>query len=70
MLKLRQGLEFGDVIVNGVVNVYDEEKWNTIDLENIDLTDPISISKFIYQTGINIDQNFFNVLRDNKIQSK
>lgn len=69
LLKLRQGLEFGDVIVNGCTNVYDDEKLNKIDLEDIDLSDPISISKFIYQTGINIEQNFFNVLRDNKIES-
>jgi hypothetical protein len=55
--------------VNGCTNVYDEEKLNTFNMEDIDLSDPFSISKFVYKTGINIEQNFFHVLRDNKIDS-
>lgn len=74
LLKLRQSLEFGDVIVNGCVNIYDEENIestiNNMTIEDIDLSDPTSISKFIYHTGLNIDQNLFGVLRDNKISSE
>ena len=70
LLKLRQGIEFGDVIVNGCVSVYDEDKvGDNMAIEDFDLSDPSSISNFIYKTGLNIDQNFFNVLRDNKISS-
>lgn len=74
LLKLRQSLEFGDVIVNGCVNIYDDENIEStvsnMTIEDIDLSDPASISKFIYQTGLNIDQNLFSVLRDNKISSE
>lgn len=73
LLKLRQGIDFGDVIVNGCVNLYDDENIvgtiNNMSIEDINLGDTRSISKFIYQTGLNIDQNIFNVLRDNKISS-
>ena len=70
LLKLRQGIEFGDVIVNGCVSVYDEDKvGDNMAIEDFDLSDPSSISNFIYKTGLNIDQNFFSVLRDNKISS-
>jgi len=72
LLKLRQGHDFGDVIVNGCVNVYDENvvQNSNMAIEDIDLNNSASISKFIYQTGLNINQSFFNVLRDNAISSK
>ena len=76
LLKLRRSLEFGDVIAGGCLNTYalDEQLAkigeSSIDMDGLDLSDPFKISKFIYHTGMNIDQNFFNVLRDNKISSK
>jgi len=58
--------------VNGCVNVYDENvvQNSNMAIEDIDLNNSASISKFIYQTGLNINQSFFNVLRDNAISSK
>ena len=83
LLKLRRSLEFGDVIAGGCINTYNLDNEQTasrgkatndtaflIDMHSDDLSDPVKISKFIYHTGMNIDQNFFNVLRDNKISSK
>lgn len=72
LLKLRRGLEFGDVIANGCSNSFsiDQFQPSEFNMDNLDLSDPFKISKFIYQTGLNIDQNFFNVFRDNKISSK
>lgn len=73
LLKLRQSLDFGDVIINGCTNVYDEKLLKdsfSMSMDNLDLSDPASISRFIYQTGLNIDQSFFNILRDNSISSK
>ena len=73
LLKLRQSLDFGDVIINGCTNVYDEKLLKdsfNMSMDNLDLSDPASISRFIYQTGLNIDQSFFNILRDNSISSK
>ncbi len=67
LLKLRQGIDFGDVIVNGCVNVYDENVAQNFHLDDIDMNSTASISKFIYKTGLSINQNFFNILRDNKI---
>ena len=77
LLKLRRCLEFGDVIAGGCINTYSLDEKITkksgdefsIEMGCLDLSDPIKISKFIYKTGMNIDQNFFNVLRDNKISS-
>lgn len=68
LLKLRQGLDFGDVIVNGCTNVY-KDQIIFDNFENNNLSDVSSINKFIYQTGLNIDQNFFQVLIDNSIKS-
>jgi hypothetical protein len=70
LLKLRQGLDFGDVIINGCTNLYDEVEYkkfheNHFDTEKLDLSDPATIAKFIYQTGLNIDQDLFKVLNDN-----
>jgi hypothetical protein len=69
LLKLRHGLDFGDVIINGCTNSYDEalQLENKMDIDNLDMTDPTTVSKFIYQTGLNIDQDFFHVLRDNNL---
>jgi RNA exonuclease 1 len=78
LLKLRRSLEFGDVVAGGCMNTYALDESITksgsgedllIQMGSLDLSDPMKISKFIYQTGMNIDQNFFNVLRDNKISS-
>ena len=77
LLKLRNGIEFGDCIVNGCTNVFssssstiaDEGDFHVkVDLEAMasSMSDPFAISKFIYHTGLNIKQNFFNILRDNK----
>jgi hypothetical protein len=71
LLKLRQGFDFGDVIINGCINMFDQEDHNIINLDCLNnLSDPARIAKFIYQTGLNIQQDFFNVLRDNDISSK
>ena len=71
LLKLRQGFDFGDVIINGCINMFDQEDHNIINLDGLNnLSDPARIAKFIYQTGLNIQQDFFNVLRDNDISSK
>lgn len=74
LLKLRQSLNFGDAIINGCTNIFEESQFkDTIEnmtLDDINIKDPYAISKFIYQTGLNIDQNFFNILRDYKISSK
>jgi hypothetical protein len=70
LLKLRQGFDFGDVIINGCINMFDQEDHNLINLDGLSsLSDPAKIAKFIYQTGLNIQQEFFNVLRDNDISS-
>lgn len=73
LLKLRRGFEFGDVIVNGCTSVFDDDA-NTIggDLvgfDQIDFTNDESIRKFIYQTGLNIEQNFFDALTRNSVSS-
>ncbi len=68
LLKLRKGMDFGDVIMNGCTNIFEDDEVNIMD-SNLNLSDPASISKFIYQTGLNINQDFFDVLRDNKITS-
>ena len=71
LLKLRQGFDFGDVIINGCINMFDQEDHNIINLDGLNsLSDPAKIAKFIYQSGLNIQQDFFNVLRDNDISSK
>jgi hypothetical protein len=72
LLKLRHGLDFGDVIINGCTNSYDEalQLENKIDIDNLDMTDPATVSKFIYQTGLNIDQDFFHVLRDSNLNGE
>jgi hypothetical protein len=74
LLKLRLGLDFGDVIINGCMNIYNSEqslltKTFGQSLNTLNFGDVHSISKFIYQTGINIDQNVFNVLRNHCISS-
>lgn len=51
--------------------MFDQEDHNIINLDGLsNLSDPARIAKFIYQTGLNIQQDFFNVLRDNDISSK
>ena len=73
LLKLRNSLEFGDVIVNGCTNIYNENQLKeSIDLNifGLDLSNSSAISRFIYQTGLNIDQNFFSLLKSNQIKSK
>lgn len=73
LLKLRNSLEFGDVIVNGCTNIYNENQLKeSIDLNifGLDLSNSSAISRFIYQTGLNIDQNFFSLLKTNQIKSK
>lgn len=74
LLKLRHGVDFGDVIVNGCVNIYEdfhnETNISHMTMDNTDLSDPDTISKYIYQTGLNINQEFFNILRDNEISSR
>jgi hypothetical protein len=74
LLKLRRGIDFGDVIINGCTNMYNdsenpEAKIEQFCFEDLDLSNASSISKFIYDTGLNIDQNFFNVLNRNNISS-
>ncbi|RNA33498.1 RNA exonuclease NEF-sp isoform X2 [Brachionus plicatilis] len=70
LLKLRQGLDFGDVIVNGCTNVYKDHVAMPFEgFDNSFKDNVASISKFIYQTGLNIEQNFFQVLIDNSIKS-
>ena len=69
LLKLRHGLDFGDVIINGCTNSYDEsvQLESKLDMMNLDLSDPATVSKFIYATGLNIEQDFFHLLRDNNL---
>lgn len=63
-------MDFGDVIVNGCTNVYKDHLATSFEaFDPTNLGDVASISKFIYQTGLNIDQNFFQVLLDNSIKS-
>lgn len=62
LLKLRNGIDFGDVIINGCTNMFSEENRNTINFEHMDLSDPKAIARFIYHTGINITQEFFYAL--------
>jgi hypothetical protein len=51
--------------------MFDQEDHNLINLDGLNsLSDPAKIARFIYQTGLNIQQDFFNVLRDNDISSK
>lgn len=66
LLKLRQSLEFGDVIISGCTNIYQEQINLSID---VDLSSPDKISRFIYQTGMNIDQNFYSILKRHSINS-
>lgn len=63
-------MDFGDVIVNGCTNVYKNHLATPFEgFDPTNLSDVSSISKFIYHTGLNIDQNFFQVLLDNSIKS-
>lgn len=68
LLKLRNGIDFGDVIINGCTNIYadgqlvESATMGKFSLDNLDLGDPQAIANFIYETGLNVDQNFFNVL--------
>lgn len=70
LLKLRRGFDFGDVIINGCTSMLDEE--DRIDLagfDQVDLNNEESIRKFIYQTGLNIEQSFFDALKRHSISS-
>jgi len=40
-----------------------------LDNQMSDLSDPTKLSKFIYQSGINIDQSFENVLKTHNISN-
>ncbi len=68
LLKLRQGLDFGDVIINGSVDVYNNIQLN-MDLD-IDMSKPDKIASYIYKTGLNINQTTFDILDFYKVQSK
>lgn len=70
LLKLRKSLDYGDVIINGCKEIFDDNLTMLDGFENADLSSPETISKFIYQTGLNVDQNLFNILKDYEIPSK
>lgn len=70
LLKLRRGFDFGDVIINGCTSMFDEEDANDLaGFDQVDMNNEESIRKFIYQTGLNIEQNFFDVLSRHSISS-
>ncbi len=68
LLKLRQGLDFGDVIMNGSVDVYNNIELN-LDLD-IDMSRPEKIANYIYKTGLNINQTALEILDYYKVPSK
>jgi hypothetical protein len=68
LLKLRQSLDFGDVIINGCVDTYNKVQLN-MDLD-IDMSTPDKISNYIYKTGLNITQTTFDILDYYKVPSK
>jgi hypothetical protein len=70
LLKLRHGIQFGDVIINGCTDAFGSQQLEMnicLDDQMSDLSDPAKLSKFIYQSGINIDQSFENVLKTHSI---
>lgn len=74
LLKLRRGFAFGDVIINGCTSQLDEdgaddETNDWVGFDQVDFNSDESIRKFIYQTGINIEQNFFDALKRSDISS-
>lgn len=71
LLKLRRGLDFGDVIINGCTSMFNEEdQADLAGFDQVDLNSEESIRKFIYQTGLNIEQDFFDVLGRSSISSR
>lgn len=74
LLKLRRGFDFGDAIIHGCTSMFDEEATlsaeDLLGFDEVDFTNEESIRKFIYQTGLNIEQNFFDVLNRNSISSR
>lgn len=74
LLKLRQSLDFGDVIINGCTNLSQQDQMSSsieqMFLDESNIKDMSTITKIIYETGLNIDQNFFQVLLDNSVSSR